>query len=253
MAFIKSFSIDDYGALESLDYDIINEWILSIVSKYDIELVLGVTPAFIDCHPNGRELISWLQMNQSHVSIAAHGLLHTHDGGATEFFHFDSQVPFNEQKKRLTSMYNWFVEKDIATTMFIPPAHGWEVGVTDRFLYDLGYKELLSREVEKRSISDLRGLFRKGLIKFRYTKSEYQIIRWRVGMFIPYLETDMKWITRVKLHLYKYRKWGIVQLLLLRGLHQYTEELDIFIHVQNLKNPEMRANIEKELSKLMRL
>lgn len=246
MGFIKSFTIDDYGANDWMNYNAIHEWIEQLSIKYNsIEIIVAVTPKFVDQSSQRELMLDWLKKSkQNNIQIAAHGFTHEHLGNATEFFHFNSLVEEKVQIDKLKQMTQWFNDNGFNKNYFIPPAHGWEKGVTDKILRRMGYKELFSREVEKRPLSDMVNILSQGFLKYRFEDSQYIKVRWRLGLFIPYAATSISRVIRIKVWLLKFIRLGFIQFLLLRSRHNHLEDLDIFIHVQNLENSESRSNIE---------
>jgi hypothetical protein len=173
------------------------ERVLNLAIRHDITIPIAVTAGFIDIHnlaglelknPDAHELIEFLKLHQKRIPVWNHGLTHTYDGSLTEFqlYAHSMKVPENIQRQHLELSQNIFESVGlIRPTVFVPPGHAWEQGVTDRLAKEFGIKHIAIREFEKAPLLQWLTSQRRPYL-WRWEPSQYLNTIYRLGLGIPY-------------------------------------------------------------------
>ena len=136
-----------FGAYENL---------LLLAQEFDLRVVVAFTMKFLDLDnvsgvatplSYGDQLLSWIRDNPEHVEVADHGLTHQWAGGYFEFFNpYTGQAPpESEQREHVMACRDIWRSLDMPfPQIFIPPAHGWQSGVTDRLYAEVGTRDMIT-------------------------------------------------------------------------------------------------------------
>jgi uncharacterized protein DUF2334 len=101
------------------------------------------------------DLIELLQRNRDVVEVYNHGLRHEHEGEHVEFLSYRSgPVPAKIQAERLELAQQILTDVGFEPTVFVPPGHAWERGVTDRIAHEVGLKAIAIRQFEKKPLGE---------------------------------------------------------------------------------------------------
>lgn len=191
--------------------------LLTLAETFDIQIVLACTTAFLDIHratpkatphQDSKALVALLEQHNDRLLVADHGYSHLFQGRYTEFF--DPQLGSrDEQEQRQHIEYSLQVYESLGwapPTLAVPPAHGWEPGVTDRLYAEHGFTHLSSMLWLKRHFNGLRDIFSHNPLRLFQPRHQYpnssehlQILP-RIGLNIPAgttLESSLQlWRTR---------------------------------------------------------
>jgi hypothetical protein len=131
--------------------------IVRLAKEFKIRIPVCFTMQYLDIHnvsgygrpvSYAKELINLLCDNQAYIEVGYHGLTHdfvkNHVG---EFYLLDihSTVPEEVQQEHIYK--SRLIYKDLGwdfPKLFVPPAHAWEMGITDKILAQYGVKYLVS-------------------------------------------------------------------------------------------------------------
>lgn len=173
------------------------------LSKYfNIQIVLACTTKFFDIHgvsespqvhKDTARIINLLETHSERIIVADHGYDHLFGNNYCEFYDYKckNSRPVIDQEKHIDqsiSIYRslgWPIPQ-----IFVPPAHGWEPGVTDRLYGERGIKYLTSYLWLKQPIVKLANILPnnwKSIFKpkFEYPKvSQYLEVLPRLGLGI---------------------------------------------------------------------
>jgi hypothetical protein len=175
----------DYSAYENL---------LALAKEYGMRIPLCFTLKFVDVHhvsglaepvSYAGELLDLVRGNSQYLEAADHGLTHEFRGSCYEFFdpHTREALPEPVQRERVqTCAAIWDSVGFEFPEIFVPPAHGWQPGVTDRIYADQGTRYLISLPREKTTIESLRGLQRLNI--WRWWKPVYH---WPGSSYLTFL------------------------------------------------------------------
>ena len=97
--------------------------------------------------PYAEALVERLVESRDAVEIGYHGLVHSLGGRTGEFFEIDTRrsVPEGVQARHIEISARIFEDWGLPfPTLFVPPFHAWEHGVTDRLVAAVGVKWLVS-------------------------------------------------------------------------------------------------------------
>ncbi|HCE44132.1 MAG TPA: hypothetical protein DET40_11335 [Lentisphaeria bacterium] len=132
------------------------ESILKLAKEFRMRIPICLTMKFLDrknlsgCGESigyANDLVEFLKDNEEHIEIGYHGLVHSHEGHIGEFFCLDSNTTVSEeiQRERIVKSAEIFKDWGLAfPSLFVPPFHAWERGVTDRLASEFGVKYLVS-------------------------------------------------------------------------------------------------------------
>ena len=170
--------------------------VLHLAQKHQIAIPIGVTAGFLDINgvakdsiinEDAERIISFLKENADSLPVWNHGLTHSYRGRPTEFFLYDTRekIPESVQRENLQSSQAIFESLGLARpSVFIPPGHAWEPGVTDRIAKEVGFGAIAVREFEKKPLKQWL-LSPHRPYKKVWHKSEHLETLWRLGLGIP--------------------------------------------------------------------
>lgn len=177
--------------------------IVRLAKHFEIQIVLACTTRFLDVHrvsgspgphsDSGR-LIDLLGRHRNRIIVADHGFDHIFGSGYAEFYDYRTGTAPDEsaQRRRIEESRKIYDSlKWPFPPVFVPPAHGWQPGVTDRLYAEAGAKFLSGVLWIKSGIADLTGATRANLFHpmrpaVSYPgRSPYLKILPRLGLGIP--------------------------------------------------------------------
>jgi hypothetical protein len=190
----------DFSAYENL---------LRLANAFDIQIGLACTTRFLDVHrisnrpaPHADSLrvINLLERNSDRLLVADHGYDHQFGSRYCEFhdYHTGRKRPLSEQEEHLEQSIKIYQSLGWPVPhMFVPPAHGWEPGITDQLYANHGFHFLSSVLWIKNSLPKPHNFIRpkreqifSPLISYP-DHSNYLKILPRLGLGIPSQATDI--------------------------------------------------------------
>jgi hypothetical protein len=144
--------------------------LVRLALHFDIQIGLACTSRYFDIngvsklpkvHKDTRRIIDLLEKYRDRIIIADHGYDHIFGEGYREFYDYGTKMkrPVHEQEEHIDqsiAIYRsigWPVPE-----LFVPPAHGWEPGVTDRLYAERGLKYLSSYLWLKQPLKNIKVL-----------------------------------------------------------------------------------------------
>lgn len=144
------------------------ENLLTLAQEFGLTVPVAVTAKFIDfsnisgiaeCHRDSEALIGLLKKHPEHIEPAHHGVTHKMGDSYYEFFNPRSGLARPEQEQTRIAQVSskiWRAAGLPSPQTLVPPAHGWEPGVTDKVFAAQGVKYLISLRHEKVPLEDVR-------------------------------------------------------------------------------------------------
>ncbi|MBF0379496.1 MAG: hypothetical protein HQL69_00665 [Magnetococcales bacterium] len=153
------------------------ETILRLAEKFNMRIPICFTMGYLDLGRRcgdieplsyGTKLLKFIEKHEDRIEFAEHGLYHRFGNTTFEYFNDHSQEGLGEaeQKQKITTIKNIF--KDLGRefpTLQVPPAHGWQPGVTDRLYAQVGVKDIVSYRFRKHILRPLDLVRPKRLLK----------------------------------------------------------------------------------------
>lgn len=220
-----------------------------LAEEFDTQIIIACTTSFLDIkrasrhprpHANTTRILDTLEKHSDRLIVADHGYSHTLGSAYKEFYDHRSgqrltrslQTDHVEQSISVYRSLGWPVPE-----LFIPPAHGWEPGVTDQILSEYGFRYLSSILWVKQGFPSMRQSPAGFLRDFQTPehvypdRSKFLTILPRLGLGIP------SYRTRIPSHMW-YRAYASVlpasrlnQLLWHR--HRVTNPHNYMAHIAN--------------------
>jgi hypothetical protein len=152
--------------------------LVRLALEFDIQIGLACTSRYFDIngisespntHKDTQRIIDLLEKYRDRIIIADHGYDHVFGEGYCEFYDYKGRVkrPIHEQEKHIDQSIA--IYRSIgwaAPELFVPPAHGWEPGITDRLYAERGLKYLSSYLWLKHPLKNAKELTPAALVRF---------------------------------------------------------------------------------------
>ncbi|MBF0358014.1 MAG: hypothetical protein HQL70_05355 [Magnetococcales bacterium] len=167
------------------------ETILRLAETFNMRIPICFTMGYMDLGrrssqttplPYAEKLIKFIKRNEHRIEFGEHGLYHRFKETTYEYYNPDTDDGPSEIEQQQKIKIIGDIFKDIGRpfpTLQVPPAHGWQPGVTDRLYAQAGIRDTVSYRWKKYTLSlqDLTNPKRlyKGLSSYAYIwpDSEY--------------------------------------------------------------------------------
>ncbi len=198
---MRADDMDNPG--ETITFDVYTN-ILKLAKEFKIRIPICFTMCYLDVNnisgcaqPLGyvSQLVDLIKNNEEYIEIGYHGLTHHYQQHVSEFYMMDTHKPVPEAIQREHIYKSSLIFGDLGLDfpkLFVPPYHGWELGVTDRILAEYGVRYLVSKFY-----------FRYKGMTYKWGDSQYLTLLpredmgiWSYDVYLPIekLKTVKRWI-----------------------------------------------------------
>ena len=244
--------VDDIGAANELPdgsgapIDFSNcQRLLRIAIENKVRIPVAVTAGFLDIdnvaglgvtNRHADKIIRILEENRQHLPVWNHGLTHRFEDEYTEFGSYKQGRDVSAELQRQHLEVSQKIFKSIGLgepDVFVPPAHAWVPGVTDKIVGELGFSAMAIRQFEKKSLTDW---LKSPSHPYKQTWPQPAVIEtyYRLGLGIPYNVRSVGLFQYLKSRQYISPGNKAIRFMLYRSADTIMKPHHYFAHIQNL-------------------
>jgi len=221
--------------------------LLELAERTNTVIPIAVTTAFIDVnniasmnltHQNSAQIVQFLQLNKDRLPVWNHGLTHHYE---KNFFEFSpctnsTAVPEEYQHKHLDLSQEILTSLDLGNmSIFVPPSHCWQWGVTDYIAQQYDIQAIAIRQFEKSSLLDWLKQPRHPYT-ITWPESRYLTTLYRLGLGIAADLPEINAIQTWKAKQYIQPSNRFLYYLIHRSKTSVKRPHHFFAHIQNLSS-----------------
>ena len=237
------------------------ERILFLAKNNNIKIPIACNAAFFDIdnisklytvNPKAEKILKIFDNNKEYLEIWNHGLNHRFKNECTEFYSYDAgTVSYNYQLEHLKLSQEIFNKLCIKPTVFVPPGHAWEQGVTDKIAKEVGIDTIAIREFEKTNFKSwIKNPFKP--YKETWGKSEHINTLFRLGLGISF--DKIYFNEKSKQKMFDYVSNQFPKSVLINRKFKLKYPVDhFFAHIQNLQKKESVEYFNFTIKKIKKL